>query len=50
MAVSERQSGQRLVGMRKRYGGALTVMRGSVSGGFYVFRGKGQALMGKRRS
>ena len=33
MAVSERQSGQRLVGIGKRYGGALTVIRGSVGGG-----------------
>ena len=46
MAVSERQSGQRLVGMRKRYGGALTVTRRDVSGGFYVFRGRSMEPVG----
>ena len=46
MAVSERQSGHRLVDMRKRYGGALTVTRRDVSGEFYVFRGRSMEPVG----
>ena len=46
MAVSERHCGQRLVGMGKRYGEALTTPRRDVSGEFYVFRGRSMEPVG----
>ena len=46
IAVSERQSGQLLVGMGKRYGEALTTPRRDVSGEFYVFRGRSMEPVG----